>query len=109
MEQEIASLKQIPANRYRIQSPKSKRNSKELHQSFTNPISGNDEFSHFKFDASGQEVYARTNRRLPIISNNQNANQSVNRATSLDHRVELNKTKIFRHHAKPEIPEDSSQ
>ena len=28
VEQEIASLKQIPANRYRIQSPKSKRNSK---------------------------------------------------------------------------------
>ena len=45
---------------------------------------------------------------MPVIPN-QNGNQSVNRATSLDHRVELNKTKIFRHNAKPEMPEDSSE
>lgn len=43
---------------------------------------------------------------MPVISNQ---NASVNRATSLDQRVELNKTKIFRNYPKGEIPEDNSE
>lgn len=55
-----------------------------------------DNFNHFKFDTSGQEVYARTNRnRLPLPQINPNGtSRNFNRASSLDQRVELEKTKI---------------
>lgn len=55
-------------------------------------------FNHLKFDTSNQEVYARSNRnRLPLPQINPNGTtKCFNRVSSLDQRVELNKTKINR-------------
>ena len=61
-------------------------------------------FNHLKFDTTNQEVYARSNRNrmpLPQINQIQQPNQNdkfINRASSLDQRVELNRTKIMRRH-----------
>lgn len=63
-------------------------------------------FNHLKFDTTNQEIYARSNRnRLPQINQTQQQNQNnkdFNRATSLDQRVELNRTKIIRKHEEPD-------
>ena len=61
-------------------------------------------FNHLKFDTTNQEVYARSNRNrmpLPQINQIQQPNQNdkfINRASSLDQRVELNRTKIMQRH-----------
>ena len=71
-------------NRYRINSPKGKKESKDLLMNFSAAVqSSNEHFKHLKFDTKNSEVYPRSNRnRLPQIPHFQ-----VNfRTSSLENR-----------------------
>ena len=75
-------------NRYRISSPKGKKDTKDMLMNFSANQSTNDNFKHFKFDTSSHEIYPRTNRnRLPQIPNF----QTNYRASSLEHRFDGSK------------------
>jgi hypothetical protein len=84
--------KVVAANRYRINSPKGKRELKDMIGGYTSVLqSAQENFNHFKFDSSGQEVYPRTNRnRLPQIYN---INCNL-RASSFEQRLEVDKSRL---------------
>lgn len=76
------------SNRYRIHSPKGRREARDLSGMNMSAVqSTQDNFNHFKFDTSNQEVYARSNRnRLPQIP----IFRHGARGTSLDRRIGAN-------------------
>ena len=91
--EELENDKKNSSNRYRINSPRGKRELKDRDNSFgySNMLQSTQEnFNHFKFDASGQETYLRSNRnRLPQLPN-LNSNY---RASSFHQRLDPNKNK----------------
>ena len=77
-------------NRYRIHSPKGKRDTKEMIINFSAVQSTNENFKHFKFDTTNNEVYPRTNRnRLPQIPHF----QTNFRASSFEQKIDSGRNK----------------
>lgn len=102
------SEKRITANRYRINTPRGKKEFRDLSAMYVSAVqSTQDNFNHFKFDKSNQETYARSNRnKLPQIPTYKN---SI-RGSSLDHRIEKrNKRDLSSGHGDPDNEESPSE
>lgn len=95
--EEFVTQRKSSQKRYRIQDIKTKKEFLDLPGNIFPSFHIQENYNHLKFDITNQQFYPRTNRnKLPLISNQNNLSQSMNRAISLDQKCQLNRSKIYR-------------